>query len=50
MTRHPRFLTEIEKGVKSMFSFPFRKKARKKPSKEGVKLLASILVCYEEIT
>ena len=33
-----------------MFSFPFRKKARKKPSKEGVKLLASILVCYEEIT
>ena len=33
-----------------MFSFPFRKKARKKPSKEGVNLLASILVCYEEIT
>ena len=33
-----------------MFPFPFRKKARKKPSKEGVNLLASILVCYEEIT
>ena len=33
-----------------MFPFPFRKKTRKKPSKEGVKLLASILVCYEEIT
>ena len=33
-----------------MFPFPFRKKTRKKPSKEGVKLLASILVRYEEIT
>ncbi len=38
------------KEVSLMFSFPFRKKARKKPSKEGVNLLASILVCYEEIT
>ena len=33
-----------------MFPFPFRKKKRQKPSKEGVSLLASILVCYEEIT
>lgn len=33
-----------------MFSFPFHKALRRKPSKEGVSLLASILVCYEEIT
>ena len=33
-----------------MFPFPFRRKKRQKPSKEGVSLLASILVCYEEIT
>lgn len=32
-----------------MFSF-FAKKMHHKPSKEGVRLLASILVCYEEIT
>lgn len=51
MSRHPRFRANTScKGVSLVFSFPFRKKARQKPSKEGVNLLASILVCYEEIT
>ena len=47
MSRHPRFrANDKTKGVSTMFPFPFRKKARQKPSKEGVNLLASILVCY----